>query len=97
MYTLLEIHEKIKVLRLFRKMSAQSVARQLNLSTSAYYSRESGKVIINVLELIELCRVFNISPKTLLTKCQNKDEFLTLIEYEYFVKKVFKAGEVHEC
>lgn len=93
---LLEIHEKIKTLRMFKKINVETVAKQLNMSKSAYYSRENGRVILNVKELFKLCQIFGVSPSIIFTNCKDKDEFLSLIRYEYFVKNVL-SGEVHEC
>lgn len=58
----MELHEMIKRFRKERGISQIYIANKLNISTSGYSMKESGKRPINTNELIMICDALGISP-----------------------------------
>ena len=66
MNTAKEIGEKIRTLRIARRLPQQSVAKTLEVSQATISRLESGKESLTVDQLLRVCRLFNVPPSHLL-------------------------------
>jgi len=56
----MEVYDKIKFIRQFKKMSQEEMAEKLDMSLNGYAKIEQGKVDINLSRLKKISDIFNV-------------------------------------
>lgn len=56
------MNKKLKMLRLEKELTQESVAFELGISQKAYSKIENGKVCISKDKMLKLAKLFNVSP-----------------------------------
>ena len=67
----MEVHEKIKLLRLTKDWSQEEVAAKLDISSSGYGSIERGETDVNLSRLKQISQLFGVEPSTLFDDGKN--------------------------
>ena len=71
------IIERIQIIRENKKISRKEIAEKLYISTSTYRDIEYGNIRLSLENYIELCKILEINPMTLLN--DSKDESFILL------------------
>ena len=98
-----EIGERLKQLRLSRRMTQQDVSSQLNIGRSAYAAIELGNNLLTCEHLPVLCRIFHVSSDFILGISSTIDELREIadlyemmpVEARYHTKIFMRALATH--
>lgn len=71
----MEVHEKIKFLRLTKDWSQEEVAVKLEMSPNGYGSIERGETDVNLSRLKQIAQLFGVPPSSLFDDGQNVFNF----------------------
>lgn len=74
------MYPKIKILRKANKLRQSEVASILNITLPTYIKLESGSRDIKGEEILNLCKLYKVSPTYILKAKNNKIENITLEE-----------------
>lgn len=70
-----EVHEKIKLLRLTKDWSQEEVAEKLDMSPNGYGSIERGETDVNLSRLKQISQLFDVEPSALFDDGKNVFNF----------------------
>ena len=71
----MEVHEKIKFLRLTKDWSQEDVAVKLEMSPNGYGSIERGETDVNLSRLKQIAQLFGVAPSSLFDDGHNVFNF----------------------
>lgn len=71
----MEVHEKIKLLRLTKDWSREEVAAKLDMSPNGYGSIERGETDVNLSRLKKIAQLFGVEPSRLFDDGKNVFNF----------------------
>ena len=72
----MEVHEKIKFLRLAKDWSQEEVAMKLEMSSNGYGSIERGETDVNLSRLKQITQIFGIELSSLFYHVKNVFQYL---------------------
>lgn len=71
----MEVHQKIKLLRLTKDWSREEVAAKLDMSPNGYGSIERGETDVNLSRLKKIAQLFGVEPSRLFDDGKNVFNF----------------------
>jgi transcriptional regulator with XRE-family HTH domain len=83
----MEVHEKIKFLRLTKDWSQEEVAVKLEMSPNGYGSIERGETDVNLSRLKQIAQLFGIAPSSLFDDGKNVFNFNGSAEYSGYLQQ----------
>ncbi|MFI3217937.1 MAG: helix-turn-helix transcriptional regulator [Methylococcales bacterium] len=78
----MEVHEKIKLLRLTKAWSQEEVAAKLDMSPNGYGSIERGETDVNLSRLKKIAQLYGIEPAALFDDGKNVFNFNGNTQYD---------------
>lgn len=82
----MEVHEKIKLLRLTKDWSQEDVAAKLDISPSGYGSIERGETDVNLSRLKQIATLYGVEPSSLFDEGKNVFNFNGDAQYSGWVQ-----------
>lgn len=88
----MEVHEKIKFLRLTKDWSQEDVAEMLDMSPNGYGSIERGETDVNLSRLKQIAQLFKVELSTLFDEPKNVFNFNGDAQYSGWVQQHNQIG-----
>lgn len=83
----MEVHQKIKLLRLTKDWSREEVAAKLDMSPNGYGSIERGETDVNLSRLKKIAQLFGVEPSRLFDDGKNVFNFNGNAQYSGWVQQ----------